>query len=52
MPCPGGFAVDWIEDLYAAGMTNGCSEESAASTARTIQLSRGQMAVFVVPFHC
>ena len=51
VPCPGGFAVDWIEDLYAAGVTNGCSK-SPLLYCPDDPVSRGQMAVFVVgAFH-
>src|SRR5262249_58575509 len=27
VPCPGGFAVDWIEELYAESITAGCGNE-------------------------
>ncbi|NOZ77603.1 MAG: DUF4394 domain-containing protein [Acidobacteria bacterium] len=42
--CPGSFAADWIEDLYARGITAGCSATSFCPSAVA---NRDQMAVFV-----
>jgi len=42
--CPGGFAVNWIEDLYNRGVTAGCTATSFCPNAST---GRNQMAVFV-----
>ncbi|MCG6961726.1 MAG: hypothetical protein LJE95_00490, partial [Acidobacteria bacterium] len=42
--CPGGFAVDWIEDLYNQGVTAGCTATSFCPDSMT---RRDQMAVFV-----
>ncbi len=44
VPCPGGFAVNWIEDLYNRGITSGCG---ATTYCPTNPVSRGQMAVFL-----
>ncbi len=45
--CPGGFAADWIEDLYNSGVTAGCSAAPLLYCPDG-PVSRGQMAVFVV----
>ncbi|MCG6962799.1 MAG: S-layer homology domain-containing protein [Acidobacteria bacterium] len=42
--CPGGFAVDWVEQLYNEGITTGCS---ATSYCPTNPVLRSQMAVFL-----
>lgn len=44
VPCPGGFAVDWIEDLFNRGITAGCN---ASNYCPGDPVSRGQMAVFL-----
>ena len=46
VPCPSTFA-DWIEDLYNAGATAGCSV-SPALFCPNMPVSRGQMAVLIV----
>ncbi len=44
VPCPGGFAVNWIEQLYNDGITAGCGGgDYCPGTAVT----RAQMAVFL-----
>ena len=47
VPCPGGFAVDWIERLYAEGVTGGCSSSPLLYCPGSPN-TRGQMAVFLV----
>ena len=47
VPCPGGFAVDWIEQLYAEGVTAGCSSSPLLYCPDNPN-TRGQMAVFLV----
>ncbi|MCG6962472.1 MAG: S-layer homology domain-containing protein, partial [Acidobacteria bacterium] len=42
--CPGGFAVDWVEQLYNEGITAGCSATSYCPAA---PVRRNQMAVFL-----
>jgi len=44
VPCPGGFAVDWIEELKAEGVTAGCG---GGNYCPTNPVSRSQMAVFL-----
>ncbi|MGH9364815.1 MAG: S-layer homology domain-containing protein [Thermoanaerobaculia bacterium] len=45
VPCPGGFDVDWIEQLFAEGVTGGCGGGNyCPDNANT----RAQMAVFLV----
>ena len=44
--CPSAFA-DWIEELYAAGITGGC-QTSPLLFCPTSPVNRGQMAVFIV----
>ncbi len=44
--CPGGFAVNWIEQLYAEGVTGGC-QASPLLYCPTNPNTRGQMAVFL-----
>jgi uncharacterized repeat protein (TIGR03803 family) len=46
VPCPGGFAVDWIERLYAEGVTGGCSSSPPLYCPDNPN-TRGQMAVFL-----
>ena len=45
--CPGGFAADWIEDLYNSGVTAGCSTAPLLYCPES-PVGRGQMAVFIV----
>jgi hypothetical protein len=45
VPCPGGFLVNWIEDLATRGVTSGCAPGSYCPTDPT---TRGQMSKFVV----
>ncbi len=47
VPCPSGFAVKWIEDLYNRGVTDGCSA-TPLLYCPTDALSRASMAKFVV----
>ena len=46
VPCPGGFAVNWIEQLYAEGVTGGCSSIPLLYCPDNAN-TRGQMAVFL-----
>jgi hypothetical protein len=43
--CPGGFAVDWIEQLASEGITGGCGGTNYCPNNPN---TRGQMAVFLV----
>ncbi|HYX22457.1 MAG TPA: right-handed parallel beta-helix repeat-containing protein, partial [Thermoanaerobaculia bacterium] len=43
--CPGGFAVDWIEELFNEGITGGCGTGTYCPTA---PVRRDQMAVFLL----
>ena len=45
VPCPGGFAVDYIEYLVSTGVTAGCGGGNFCPNA---SISNGQMAVFLV----
>ncbi len=45
VPCPGGFAVDYIEGLYNEGVTAGCGGGNFCPNAN---ITNGQMAVFLV----
>ena len=45
MPCPGGFAVDYIEGIFAAGITVGCGGGNYCPNAG---ITNAQMAVFLV----
>lgn len=45
VPCPGGFAVDWIEALYNEGITGGCGGGNYCPTSA---VTRAQMAVFLL----
>jgi len=47
VPCPGGFAVDWIEQLHAESVTGGCSANPPLYCPDNPN-TRGQMAVFLV----
>jgi hypothetical protein len=44
VPCPAGFAVDWIEQLSIEGITGGCGGNNYCPDA---SVTRGQMAVFL-----
>jgi len=44
VPCPGGFAVDYIEGIYAEGITAGCGSGNYCPDAG---ISNAQMAVFL-----
>jgi hypothetical protein len=43
--CPGGFAVDWIEELFNEGITGGCG---GTSYCPSNAVRRDQMAVFLL----
>ncbi|MGE5414745.1 MAG: S-layer homology domain-containing protein, partial [Syntrophomonadaceae bacterium] len=43
--CPGGFAVNWIEQLFAEGITGGCG---GGNYCPGNQVTRAQMAVFLL----
>jgi hypothetical protein len=45
VPCPSGFAVDWIERLFNEGVTGGCGVGIYCPSNPN---TRGQMAVFLV----
>jgi hypothetical protein len=45
VPCPGGFAVDWIEELAAEGITAGCG---GGNFCPGRAVSRAEMAVFLL----
>jgi len=45
VPCPGGFAVDWIEALAARGITAGCG---GGNYCPQNPVTRAEMAVFLV----
>jgi hypothetical protein len=45
VPCPGGFAADYIEALYNEGITAGCGGGNFCPNAN---ITNGQMAVFIV----
>jgi hypothetical protein len=45
VPCPGGFAVDYIEGIYAEGITAGCGNGDYCPDA---SITNAQMAVFLV----
>ena len=55
VPCPSGFAVNWIEEIYNEGITTGCSvspklycpNPGASSPPSAGLTTRAQMAVFV-----
>ena len=48
VPCPGGFAVDWIEQLANEGVTTGCGNGNYCPDAA---VTRAQMAVFLLKTH-
>ncbi len=45
VPCPGGFAVDWIEQLHAEAITSGCGNNDYCPDA---PVTRAQMAVVLL----
>ena len=45
VPCPSGFAVDYIEGLYNEGVTAGCGGGNFCPNAN---ITNGQMSVFLV----
>ncbi|HTY43425.1 MAG TPA: PQQ-dependent sugar dehydrogenase [Thermoanaerobaculia bacterium] len=45
VPCPGGFAVDWIEQLALEGVTGGCGGGNFCPSA---PVTRAQMAIFLL----
>ena len=45
VPCPGGFAVNWIEELAAEGITSGCGGSDYCPDG---VVTRAQMAVFLL----
>jgi hypothetical protein len=45
VPCPGGFAVDYIEGIAAEGVTAGCGNDNYCPDA---SITNAQMAVFLV----
>ena len=47
VPCPGGFAADWIEELYAESVTGGC-QASPLLYCPGNPVTRAQMAVFLL----
>jgi hypothetical protein len=47
VPCPSGFAVNWIEQLYKEGVTGGCSSSPLLYCPDNPN-TRGPMAVFLV----
>ena len=46
VPCPTGFAVDWIEEVFHEGVTAGCSTSPPLYCPNDPN-TRGQMAVFL-----
>jgi hypothetical protein len=46
--CPGGFAVDWIEQLHSEGVTGGCGGGDYCPDSA---VTRAQMAVFLLKTH-
>ncbi len=45
MPCPGGFAVDYIEGIFSEGITAGCGSGNYCPNAG---ITNAQMATFLV----
>jgi hypothetical protein len=45
VPCPSGFAVDYIEGIYAEGVTVGCGNDNYCPNQ---SITNAQMAVFLV----
>ncbi len=48
VPCPGGFAVDFIEGIFAEGITAGCDAGPPARFCPDDGIPNSQMAVFLV----
>ena len=48
VPCPGGFAVDFIEGIFAEGITAGCEAGPPALYCPDVGIPNAQMAVFLV----
>ena len=47
----GDFAADWIEQLYAEGITGGCQAGSPPNYCPTAAVLRGQMSVFLLKIY-
>jgi uncharacterized protein (DUF1800 family) len=47
----GDFAADWIEQLYAEGITGGCLGGTPPSYCPSAAVTRGQMAVFLLKIY-
>ena len=47
----GDFAADWIEQLYAEGITGGCQGGSPPNYCPTSSVTRGQMAAFLLKIY-
>ena len=47
----GDFAADWIEQLYAEGITGGCQAGSPPNYCPSASVLRGQMAVFLLKIY-
>jgi uncharacterized protein (DUF1800 family) len=47
----GDFAADWIEQLYAEGITGGCQAGSPPNYCPTASVTRAQMAVFLLKIY-
>ena len=48
VPCPGAFAVDFIEGIFAEGITAGCEAGPPALYCPDVGIPNAQMAVFLV----
>jgi hypothetical protein len=48
VPCPGGFAVDFIEGIFTEGITVGCDAGPPARFCPDDGIPNSQMAVFLV----
>ena len=48
---PGDFGADWIEQLYAEGITGGCQAGTPPNYCPTASVTRGQMAVFLLKIY-
>ena len=47
----GDFAADWIEQLYAEGITGGCQSGTPPKYCPSASVTRGQMAVFLLKIY-
>ena len=47
----GDFAADWIEQLYAEGITGGCQAGTPPNYCPTSSVTRGQMAAFLLKIY-